>query len=199
MFSHSKLNRRAGASVLALCLVSFTAFGQDPVKTDPPESKTPTSEKPPPAAAATAALHAGKVADPGDLEAFFDGVINVQLESKHIAGAVVAVVVGDKLVFTKGYGYADIDTRRKVDPEKTMFRIASISKLFTWTAVMQQVEEGKLDLDHDINEYLKDVKIPPTFDQPITLKNLLTHTPGFEDYVLGLFGARPRRPGRSTR
>src|SRR5262249_26090437 len=103
---------------------------------------------------------AGNVADPADLEAFFDGAVNVQLESKHIAGAVVAVVVGDKLVFSKGYGYADVEARRKVDPAKTMFRIASISKLFTWTAVMQQVEEGKLDLDTDVNTYLKDVQIP---------------------------------------
>src|SRR5215831_17754985 len=129
----------------------------------------------------------GKISDPGDLEAFFDGVVNVQMESKHIAGAVVAVVYGDKLVFSKGYGYADVEARRRVDPEKTMFRIGSISKLFTWTAVMQQVEEGKLDLDADVNKYLKDVAIPATFDQPITLKHLMTHTPGFDDYVIGLF------------
>src|SRR5262249_33670254 len=85
---------------------------------------------------------------------------------------------------------------RRVDPERTMFRIGSISKLFTWTAVMQQVEEGKLDLDADVNKYLKDVAIPATFDQPITLKHLMTHTPGFDDYVIGLFahtadGVRP--------
>jgi CubicO group peptidase (beta-lactamase class C family) len=190
MFIQSKLSWQAATSVVAVCLVSLAALGQEPAKTALPEDKSSPSEKSP-AAAVTTPLHTGKVSDPADLEAFFDGVINVQLESKHVAGAVVAVVVGDKLVFTKGYGYADVDTRRKVDPEKTMFRIASISKLFTWTAVMQQVEEGKLDLDHDINEYLKDVKIPPTFDKPITLKNLLTHTPGFEDYVIGLFSREP--------
>ena len=134
----------------------------------------------------------GNVQDRADLEAFFDGAIPVQLDSKHIAGAVVAVVSGDKVVFSKGYGYADIENRRKVDPEKTMFRIASISKLFTWTAVMQQVEEGKLDLDADINTYLKEVKVPSGYDKPVTLKNLLTHTPGFEDYVLGLFAHSPK-------
>jgi CubicO group peptidase (beta-lactamase class C family) len=135
------------------------------------------------------------ISDPADLEAFFDGVIELQRESKHIAGAVVAVVVGDKLVFAKGYGYADIEARRKVDPEKTLFRIASISKLFTWTAVMQQVEDGKLDLDADVNTYLKEVKIPATFPQPITLKHLLTHTPGFEDHVIGLFAHKPEEVG----
>jgi CubicO group peptidase (beta-lactamase class C family) len=137
------------------------------------------------------AKRSANVADAADLEAFFDGAITVQRESKHIAGAVVAVVVGDKVVFTKGYGYADVAARRPVDPDKTPFRIGSITKLFTWTAVMQQVEEGKLNLDADVNGYLKDVKIPSSFEQPVTLKNLLTHTPGFDDVVLGLFARKP--------
>ena len=129
------------------------------------------------------------VGDANDLEAFFDGALLVQLESKHIAGAVVAVVAGDKLVFAKGYGYADVETHKPVDPQTTMFRVGSVTKLFTWTAVMQLVEEGKLDLDADVNTYLKGtgVQIPAAFDKPITLKNLLTHTPGFEDRVIGLF------------
>jgi len=142
------------------------------------------------AAAVPAIAAIGKPADvsnASDLEAFFDGVLPVQLESKHIAGAVVAVVVGDKVVFSKGYGYADIDVRRNVDPDKTLFCVASITKLLTWTAVMQLYEEGKLDLGADVNKYLKGVQIPATFEQPITLKSLMTHTPGFEDSVIGLF------------
>jgi CubicO group peptidase (beta-lactamase class C family) len=142
-------------------------------------------------APAAAPAQEARVSDRGDLEAFFDGAIPVQLESKHIAGAVVAVVAGDKLVLAKGYGYADVEARRKVDPERTLFRIGSISKLFTWTAVMQQVEEGKLDLDTDVNNYLKELKVPEAFDQPITLKHLMTHTPGFEDHVIGLFAHQP--------
>ena len=165
---------RLSAIFIGISLWTATASAQDATKKGSP-SPEPTASKP------------GNVSDPGDLEAFFDGVINVQLKSKHIAGAVVAVVAGDKLIFEKGYGYADIEARRKIDPEKTMFRIASISKLFTWTAVMQQVEEGKLDLNADVNQYLKDVKIPATFEQPVTLTHLLTHTPGFDDVVLGLF------------
>jgi CubicO group peptidase (beta-lactamase class C family) len=131
------------------------------------------------------------VTDPRDLEAFFDGILHVQRETKHIAGAVVAVVAGDKVIFSKGYGYADVAARQPVDPEKTMFRIGSITKLFTWTAVMQQVEAGKLDLDADVNKYLGPVQIPATYPQPITLKHLMTHTPGFEDRVIGLFARRP--------
>jgi CubicO group peptidase (beta-lactamase class C family) len=127
--------------------------------------------------------------DAANLEAFFDGAMRVQLESRHIAGAVVAVVVGDKLVFAKGYGYADVESRKPVDPQTTMFRVGSVTKLFTWTAVMQLVEERKLDLDADVNIYLKSaqLQVPAAFDKPVTLRNLLTHTAGFEDRVIGLF------------
>jgi CubicO group peptidase (beta-lactamase class C family) len=71
-----------------------------------------------------------------------------------------------------------------------MFRIGSVSKLFIWTAVMRLVEQGKIDLDEDVNTYLadSDINVPATFDQPITMKDLMCHTPGFEDYVIGLFG-----------
>ncbi len=142
--------------------------------------------------AAQAAAKPHPVGNAEDLEAFFDGALRVQLESKHIAGAVVAVVVGDKLVFTKGYGYADVEKQLPVDPQTTMFRIASVTKLFTWTSAMQLVEEGKLDPDADINTYLKGtgVQIPAAFGKPITLKDLMTHTPGFEDRPVGLFAHR---------
>jgi CubicO group peptidase (beta-lactamase class C family) len=157
------------------------------------------SEKPPAATPAPAVEVAkpGNVSDAADLEAFFDGVIPVQMDTQHIAGAVVAVAAGDKVVFAKGYGYADVDGRRKVDPDKTMFPIASITKLFTWTAAMQLFEAGKLDLDADVNKYLKDLQVPAAFDRPITLKNLMTHTPGLDESVIGLFSRKAedaRRP-----
>jgi len=82
--------------------------------------------------------------------------------------------------FAKGYGYADREEGIPVDPEQTIFHIGSNGKVFTWTAVMQLVEQGKLDLDADINTYL-DFRIPDTYPQPITLKHLMTHTSGFED------------------
>ena len=126
--------------------------------------------------------------DLADLAAFIDGIMAIHLEDNHIAGATIAVVVDNKPFFAKGYGYADVAAKKPVDPDETMFRIGSVSKLFTWTAVMQLVEQGKLDLNVDVNQYLgEDFKIPSTFSQPITLKNLLTHTPGFEDQVIGLF------------
>jgi CubicO group peptidase (beta-lactamase class C family) len=126
--------------------------------------------------------------DPAELEAFLDGVMKIQLVQHHTAGAVVSVVKDGEIFFLKGYGYADWEAREKVDPERTLFRIGSITKLFVWTSVMQLVEEGVLDLDTDVNEYLEGFQIPDTYPEPITLRHIMTHSAGFEDYVVGLFG-----------
>jgi CubicO group peptidase (beta-lactamase class C family) len=106
--------------------------------------------------------------------------MTANLRDKHVAGATVAVVKDGALFFAKGYGYADVEQRKPVDPERTLFRLGSTSKLFTWTAVMQLVEDGKLDLDADVNRYL-DFKIPATYPEPITLRHIMTHTAGFEE------------------
>lgn len=126
--------------------------------------------------------------DRQELEAFMDGLILTLLEDHNIAGAAVSVVKDGALFWAKGYGYADVEARKPISAEKTLFRIGSISKLFVWTSIMQLVEQGKLDLDADINTYLTDFEIPDTYEQPITLKHLMTHTAGFEEWVLGLFG-----------
>jgi CubicO group peptidase (beta-lactamase class C family) len=125
--------------------------------------------------------------DRGDVERFIDGVMSDQLLTANIAGAVVAIVQGEKVILIKGYGFADIETHRAVDSETTLFRPGSVAKLFTFTAVMQLVEQGKLDLDVDVNKYLKAFKLPDTFTQSITLRHLLTHTAGFENINTGLF------------
>ena len=118
--------------------------------------------------------------DPTELQAFLDKELGREMEKHHIAGAAVSVVKDGELFFAKGYGYADLENRIPVDPEQTNFRIGSIAKLFPWTAVMQLAEQGKLDLDADVNTYL-DFPIPDTYPQPISLKHLMTHTAGFED------------------
>jgi len=123
-----------------------------------------------------------------DLEAFLDGMIPLQLPREDIAGAVISVVKDGKPFFAKGYGFSNVEKRTPVSPDGTLFRPGSISKLFNWTSIMQQVEQGKLDLDRDVNEYL-DFKIPPTYPQPITLRNIMTHTPGFEETIQELFVA----------
>lgn len=124
--------------------------------------------------------------DPQEMETFFNGVMAAHLRAFHIPGATLAVVKDGEVFFAKGYGYADLETRRPVDPERTLFRPGSVSKLFVWTAVMQLVEQDQLDLDVDVNTYL-DFEIPDTYPQPITLAHLMTHTPGFEDVGQGLF------------
>jgi len=121
----------------------------------------------------------GGPTDPAELEAFLDELMAGYLEEHHIAGAAVAVVKDGELLFTKGYGFADLESGTPVDPERTIFKLASNSKPFTWTAVMQLVEQGKLDLEADINTYL-DFQIPDTYPEPITLGDLMAHTSGFE-------------------
>src|SRR5207253_2994630 len=123
-----------------------------------------------------------------DVSAFLDGLMPQQLAREDIAGAVISVVKDGKILFAKGYGYSDVDKKTPVSPDNTLFRPGSISKLFTWTAVMQLVEQGKLDLDRDVNDYL-DFKIPATYSKPITLRNAMTHTSGFEETVQELFVA----------
>ncbi|MBN2057780.1 MAG: beta-lactamase family protein [Candidatus Saganbacteria bacterium] len=122
-----------------------------------------------------------------ELETWLAGIMAAHLKDYNIAGATLCLVKNGKVFLYEGYGFADIDNKQPVDPEKTLFRPGSCSKLLTWTAVMQLVEEGKLDLDTDINNYLKKFKIPNTSPEPITLRHLITHTPGFEDSEILLF------------
>jgi CubicO group peptidase (beta-lactamase class C family) len=129
--------------------------------------------------------------DRAELEAFLEGIMAGYMKSYHIAGATLAVVKDGEIFFTKGYGYADVKEKKPVDPEKTLFRPGSVSKLFTWTAVMQLVEQGKIDLNADINIYLKDFKILDTYPEPITMIHLLTHTAGFEDFLSEMGARRP--------
>lgn len=120
-----------------------------------------------------------------DVNAWLDGFIPIAIARGDIPGAVVVVVKDGQVLTERGYGYSNVDKKTKVDPKTTMFRPGSISKLFTWTALMQQVEQGKVDLNADVNKYI-DFKIPPYQGKPITVLNLMTHTPGFEEQVKDL-------------
>jgi len=117
--------------------------------------------------------------DAAELEAFIDGIMTTHMRSNHIAGITFSLVKDGEIFFAKGYGYADIKKKKPVSAYETLFRPGSVSKLLTWTAVMQLVEQGKLDLNTDINNYITKFKIPDTYPEPITLANLMTHTPGF--------------------
>ena len=133
------------------------------------------------------ALLANEPKNANDYESFADGVFKTLMAEKHIAGATFSMIKNGEILIKKGYGFANIDQGIKVNPETTLFRIGSTSKLFVWIGVMQMVEQGKLDLDRDINDYLTAFKIPEKFDKPITLRSLMTHTPGFEYKLYQLF------------
>src|SRR5688500_10817924 len=124
-------------------------------------------------AAAPQPLDGGGLRSPEELEAFVDGFVGGELEAYDVAGLTVAVVKDGRLFFAKGYGWADVDRRIPVDADNTPFRPGSVSKLVTWTAVMQLVERGKLDLDADVNTYLTQFKIPASYPAPITLRHVL--------------------------
>lgn len=120
-----------------------------------------------------------------ELEIFLDGVMADQLSSHEVVGATIAVVKDGELFFVKGYGYSDLESGTPMNGETALVRPGSVSKLLTWTALMQLVEQGKVELDADVNNYLKTLQLPDTFSAPITIRNLLTHTEGLEDGGLG--------------
>jgi CubicO group peptidase (beta-lactamase class C family) len=119
--------------------------------------------------------------DPQEFEAFLDPLVDQLMGANHIPGGAITVVKDGQIFFAKGYGLADVERGVPATADTTIFRTGSISKVFTWTAVMQLVEQGKLDVNADINTYLAHFQIPAAFDQPITLAQLMTHTAGFED------------------
>ena len=119
-----------------------------------------------------------------DVNAWLDGKLPDALKNGDIPGAVVTVVKDGQVVTTRGYGWSDTGASGgnpvAVDPQKSLFRVASISKIPTSIAAMQLVEQGKVDLDADISAYL-DFEIERRFDEPLTLRHLLTHSAGFDE------------------
>ena len=176
--------------LLALCIL-LPALALSPQTPAPAKAAAPSSTTETKPAPATP-LPAAHPLEKGDLESFFDGLVPLQMERSDVAGATVLVMKDGKELLKKGYGYSDIKKKTAVDPDTTMFRLASISKLFTWVSVMQLAEQGKLDIDADVNKYL-DFQIAPAFNKPITLRNLMTHTGGFEEVVHDIIYVDPKK------
>jgi CubicO group peptidase (beta-lactamase class C family) len=171
-------SRSAGGLWLQVCLLAASGdLAAQPAEPAPAPVAAPVAER------------RGPV-DAVEVEAFLDGLMTAQLNDRGIAGATVAVVRDGLILLAKGYGVADVPNRIAVDPDRTLFRIGSVTKLFTATAVMQLVQDGRLDLDADVTRYL-DFEIPATFAEPITVRHLLTHTPGFEEDIRLLFTYEP--------
>lgn len=132
------------------------------------------AQGPRPQAARVAPAHLAGLGD------FVDGVMAQQIATREVAGAIVTVVHNGRVILSRGYGLADVDAGVPVDPAVTLFRPGSTSKMFTWTAVMQQVEAGRIDLDADVNRYL-DFRIPDHAGGPIRVRDLFQHTEGMSD------------------
>lgn len=181
----ASFSRRTLALAASFWLTAAPLLAQGPEVKPTPKAKRPVAASPTPAAPATTPLTPASLTAE-DLSSFLDGFMPQQIEQADIAGAVVAVVKDGKLLFARGYGYSDYEKKTPVSAENTLFRPGSISKLFTWTAVMQQVEQGKLQLDRDVNDYL-DFKLPAKFNKPTTLRDIMTHRPGLEETIKDLF------------
>jgi len=177
--------RRPVALLMIALVFAAGVFGQVPT-----QSPVTNKDAAPVPESASGRAHEMTAAD---VESFLDGLLPLQIKRDDIAGATVAVVKDGKLLFAKGYGYADVEKKKPVSAQDTLFRPGSVSKLFTWTAIMQLFEQGKLNLDADVNQYL-DYQIPEAFGKPITLKNIMTHTPGFEEQIKDLFQTNPAKP-----
>jgi CubicO group peptidase (beta-lactamase class C family) len=170
------------SALLALGL-ALPAAAAEQLPEVPPVMQPPTTSAAPPPADVMPSPTDRLTAT--DLEAWLDGFMPYALEQTDVVGSVVVVVKDGKVLLQKGYGLSDLAKRTPVDPERTLFRPGSVSKLFTWTAVMQLVEQGKLNLDEDVNKYI-DFKIPPFQGKPVTLRNIMTHTAGMEEVIRGL-------------
>lgn len=172
----------------------------------PALAQTPETEAPQDAGAQETAPETGAPAEPpleepaaapsrlpaDQLEAFVDGLVRDAMEAEHYAGVHVAVVEGGETRLLKGYGAASLEPYREVDPQRSLFRIGSLSKTFTWIALMQAVEDGLVDLEAPVNDYLsEDLQVPDEGYGPIRVIDLMSHAPGFEDSALGhLFAGR---------
>ena len=179
---------RSALFVVTMSL-SISLLAQSPQTAVPPKPASAPAAANPSPAIPPAAPH---TLEKADLEAFLDGIVPLQLKRSDVAGATVLVMKDGKELLRKGYGFADVSKKKPVDPETTIFRLASISKLFTWVSVMQLAEQNKLDLDTDVNKYL-DFQITPAFDKPITLRNLMTHTGGFEEEIRDILLTDPKK------
>ena len=160
--------RKAAACVAAIIgAIGLWGAVAQPVETLVPNPKAKVAETPTlPVAAASAGA---RELNATDVNAWLDGYMPYAIARGDIPGAVVVVVKDGQILTQRGFGFANTAKNQKVDPATTLFRPGSISKLFTWTAVMQQVEQGKLNLDADVNQYL-DFKIPPFEGKPITVR-----------------------------
>jgi CubicO group peptidase (beta-lactamase class C family) len=123
------------------------------------------------------------------LEAYVDGIVATAMDDHRIPGVVLSVVRDGEVLLEKGYGFAREPGGVPADPATSLFRVASISKTFNATALMQLVEQGRVDLDAPFTDYLPDIAFRLPLGTP-RVRDLITHSAGFEEGYFGHFWAR---------
>jgi len=176
----------------ASAVVGMGAALAQPAAATAPQQQVPEAPSGPGADHPVAGV-ASHVLDATDLSAWLDGRVPYALKTGDIAGLTLSVVKDGKVLLQKGYGYADVKAKIKMDPNESLVRLGSTSKPFTWTAVMQLVQQGKIDLDRNVNDYL-DFKISEKFGKPITMRDLMNHRAGFEEGLKDLLSYDPASP-----
>ncbi len=176
-------------ALAAIAALAIPAAAQSPAQLQPTKSNAAVL----PAPAAANAEPATPNLTKADVDSWLDGFMPYALKAGDIPGAVVVVVKDGQPLTMRGFGYSDVKKQTQVDPLNTLFRPGSVSKLFTWTAVMQQVQAGKIDLNADVNRYL-DFKIPPYHGKAVTVHDLMTHTPGFAETAKYLINFGKKKP-----
>ncbi len=109
-----------------------------------------------------------------------DSIVPIAMQDYYVPGGAVSVIYGNEILYTKGFGYRDMALKKEVSKDETVFRMASISKVFTTVAVLQLVDKGLLNLDENIEAYLDDVNLSNPFKTKVTLRHLISHTAGFD-------------------
>jgi CubicO group peptidase (beta-lactamase class C family) len=125
----------------------------------------------------------------GPVARFIDPQVRDLMDDLHVPGAVLAVVHDGRVVYLRGYGLSDVERRIAVDPRRTAFAIASVTKLFTATAVLQLWERGALELNRAVRTYVPGTPVGPTGDRQLTVADLLTHAGGFDELWVGIAAA----------
>lgn len=120
-----------------------------------------------------------------DLQDFLGSFMQNEMGALHVPGALVMIVSDGEILLSRGYGFSNLETREHVHPNKALLRMGSISKLLTTTAVLQLAEQGKLNLQEDVNRYLTTFQLDDPFPAPVRVFNLLTHTSGFDERNIG--------------
>ena len=120
-----------------------------------------------------------------------DSAIVAAMHEHDVPGAAMAVVRDGRVERLVGYGCANIARGVAVDPSRTVFHVASVSKPFVALAAVQLAEQGVVDLRADVNRYLTTMQVPAGWNRPVTLHDLLTHTAGFEESIVGYAARTP--------